>query len=226
MEFLNDLLKDVGSIISNTGMDIINKSIGFISKFIVGVVGFIYFLIYMDDIRGNIKNLLSSSNKKNFEYLKLMDKEITNYLKGLEIFMIVQFIEYSLLFLIVGHPNWLILGIIACITTIIPYFGGLITNILAIVLAGVVSTKLVICTVIICLIFPQVDGYFISPKIYGKTNKVNPLITIMAVSIGGTVAGVWGIICALPCYLLLRITYNFYKNDFKESIGITKKAEK
>ena len=62
--------------------------------------------------------------------------------------MIIQFFEYSILFFVVGHPNWLILGILACITTVIPYFGGLITNIIAIVLASVVSTKLVILTIV------------------------------------------------------------------------------
>ncbi len=227
MDYLNDLLKSVANIISDTSVNFINNSIGFISKAIVGVVGFIYFLIYMDKIRDYIKRLLMSYNKKHFEYFKMMDSEITNYIKGLEIFMLIQLVEYSFLFFIIGHPNWLILGIIACITTVIPYFGGLITNILAIFLAWVVSPKLVVLTIIICLIFPQLDGYFISPRIYGKTNKVNPLITIMAVSVGGRLAGVYGIIVALPCYLLLRITYRFYMNDLKRSMGIgLKKTEK
>jgi predicted PurR-regulated permease PerM len=153
-----------------------------------------------------------------------MDAEITNYLKGLGIFMVIQLVEYSLLFFIIGHPNWLILGVLACITTVIPYFGGLITNIIAIILASVVSLPLVIATTIICLIFPQLDGYVISPKVYGKTNNVNPLITIMAVSIGGTVAGVTGIIVALPIYLLIRETYNFFKKDLKEGIDKVKES--
>jgi predicted PurR-regulated permease PerM len=152
-----------------------------------------------------------------------MDNEILNYLKGLETFMFIQLVEYSLLFLLVGHPNWMILGILACVTTVIPYFGGLITNIIAIILASVVSTKLLILTIIICLIFPQVDGYFISPKVYGKTNNVNPLVTIMVVSIGGSLFGVPGIIVALPIYLVLRTTYHFFKDDLQKGMGIVKK---
>lgn len=217
-DYLNDILKSVGAVASSSTMDIINKSLGFIGKVVVGFVGFIYFLIYMENIRSTLRDLLKASNKKMFNYIKLMDTEITNYLKGLEIFMAIQLFEYSLLFLLVGHPNWLILGILACITTIIPYFGGLITNIIAIILASVISPKLFILTIIICLIFPQLDGYIISPRVYGHTNKVNPLITIMAVSIGGTLAGPVGIIVALPCYLLLRTTYNFFKKDLKKGM--------
>lgn len=223
-DYLNETLKEIGAVTSSTTIGILNKSVGFISKFIVGFVGFIYFLVDMDKIRDTLKSLIISINKRFYKYLKCMDVEITNYLRGLEIFMVIQLVEYSLLFFIIGHPNWLILGVLACLTTVIPYFGGLITNLIAIVLASVVSFPLVIATTIICLIFPQVDGYLISPKVYGKTNNVNPLITIMAVSIGGTLAGVPGIVIALPCYLLIRTTYQFFKTDLKKGMVIVKET--
>ena len=223
-DYLNSALKEIGAVTSSTTMDILGKSFSFLGKFIVGFVGFIYFLMDMDKFRASIKAILKVSNKKLLDYLLLMDKEITNYLKGLEIFMVIQLFEYGLLFLIIGHPNWLILGLLACFTTVIPYFGGLITNLIAIVLASVVSVPLVIATTVICLIFPQLDGYVISPRVYGKTNNVNPLITIMAVSIGGTVAGVWGIIIALPCYLLIRTTYKFFKPELKRGMHKVKET--
>ena len=223
-DFLNNALVSIGSVTSATTMDFVGKSLNFISKFIVGFVGFIYFLVDMDEIRADLKELLLGANKRSFLYIKCMDEEITNYLKGLEIFMVIQLFEYSILFLIIGHPNWLILGILACITTVIPYFGGLITNIIAIILASVVSTPLMIATTVICLIFPQIDGYVISPKVYGRTNNVNPLITIMVVSIGGTLAGVVGIIAALPCYLLIRTTYYFFRKDLRKSVNKMKET--
>ena len=223
-DYLNDILKEIGTMTSSTTMSLLTKSFDFIGKFIVGFVGFVYFLIDMDKIRASLKDILKSINKRSFNYVKCMDVEITNYLKGLEIFMVIQLFEYSFLFFIIGHPNWLILGILACLTTVIPYFGGLITNIIAIILASVVSVPLVIATTIICLIFPQLDGYLISPKVYGKTNNVNPLITIMAVSIGGTLAGMVGIIVALPIYLLIRTTYNFFKKDLKKGVNMVKET--
>ena len=223
-DFLNDTLKDIGSVTSATTVGILGKSVGFLGKFIVGFVGFIYFLVDMGKIRSTLTTLLYTKHRRIYDFIKCMDDEISNYLKGLEIFMVIQLFEYSILFLLIGHPNWLILGILACLTTIIPYFGGLITNIIAIILASVVSFKLLIATIIICLVFPQVDGYIISPKVYGKTNNVNPLITIMAVSVGGTVAGFIGIVLALPCYLLIRTTYHFFQNDLKKGLDIVKET--
>ena len=221
-DFLNEALKEIGFITSTTTVGFFSKSLSFVGKFIVGFVGFVYFLVDMEKIRDSIKKILYARYRRLFHYVKCMDREITNYLKGLEIFMVIQLFEYSILFLLVGHPNWLILGILACLTTIIPYFGGLITNIIAIILASVVSFPLVVATTIICLIFPQIDGYVISPKVYGKTNNVNPLITVVAVSVGGTVAGFAGIILALPCYLLIRTTYHFFQNDLKKGMNIVK----
>ncbi len=218
-DYLNDALKDIGTMVSSTTLGFVSKSINFVSKFIVGFVGFIYFLADMEKIRYGFKNLTLSISKKTYKYFKCLDKEISNYLKGLGIFMLIQLVEYSFLFFIIGHPNWLILGLLACLTTIIPYFGGLITNIIAIIMASVVSVPLVIATIVICMIFPQIDGYFTSPKVYGKTNGVNPLITIMIVSVGGTLAGMVGIIVALPCYLLLRTTYNFFEEDLEKGLG-------
>ena len=45
----------------------------------------------------------------------------------------------------------------------------------------------------------------------------------MAVSVGGTLAGVVGIIAALPTYLLLRTTYKFFKGDLKKGVVLVKK---
>jgi predicted PurR-regulated permease PerM len=223
-EYLNEILKNVGAVTSSTTMGLIGNLFGFFGQFIVGFVGFIYFLVDMDKIRSGVKELLLGISKRSFNFIQCMDEEITNYLKGLEIFMVIQLFEYSILFLLIGHPNWLILGILACLTTIIPYFGGLITNIIAIILASVVSLPLVIATIVICLIFPQLDGYVISPKVYGKTNNINPLITIMAVSIGGTLAGIWGIVVALPVYLFLRCTYHFFKKDIIKGVKVVKET--
>lgn len=217
-DYLNSAIENIGNVLSSGTINIVNKSIDFIGKFIVGFIAWIYFLSDMKNIRQKIKEFTLTISKKTYGYVKCLDQEIGNYIKGLTIFMVIQLIEYSLLFWLVGHPNWLLLGILASLTTIIPYFGGLITNIIGIITAAVVSTPVLIGTIIICLVFPQLDGYVISPKIYGKTNNVDPLITIMAVSVGGSVAGIIGIIVALPLYLLIRSTYHYFKKDLAKGV--------
>lgn len=223
-DYINDAAKEIGSVLSSGAMSILNSSFDFFGKFIVGFIAWIYFLVDMDNIRHKLKEFTKSISDRFFNYIKCLDDEIGNYVKGLAIFMVIQFVEYSFLFWLVGHPNWLLLGMLACVTTVIPYFGGLITNIIGIITASVISTPLLVGTIIICIVFPQLDGYVISPKVYGKTNNINPLITIMAVSVGGSLGGILGIIVALPVYILIRSTYHFYHKDFAKSVKSIKSS--
>ena len=82
-----------------------------------------------------------------------------------------------------------------------------------------ISKSLFYSTLFVCLFFPLVDEYFISPKIYGKSNDIHPVITIFLLSIGGSVGGVLGIILAIPVYLFIRTTIYFFKEDTKRVVG-------
>ena len=221
---LNDMIKQIGKIASNSTFSIIGKSVGFFSKVIVGFVGFIYFLADMENIKYNVANGLKRVGKKYYNYVKLVDEEISNYLKGMGIYMVIKTIEYSLLFILIGHPNWMILGLLVCVLTFVPYFGGLIAGFIAVVTAGVVSIKLAIFTLLVCAICGLTDSYLVSPRIYGKINRVNPLIIIMVVSVGGTIAGTVGVVIALPCFLFIRTTYNYFRKDLKKGMAVLKKT--
>ena len=222
---LNQLIKNVGSYISTGTIDIIGKSVNIVTNTMIILIVGIYMLIDMDKIRGFIKKSLKK-HPKGYEYVKALDHQMGNYLHGLAIFMLVQLVEYALLFRIVGHPSWLLLGILACITTVIPYFGGLFTNIIAVITASVISTKLFISTLVITLIFPNIDGYIISPHIYGKTNNINPILVIFIGGAFSSIFGIFGFMLGLPVYLVLRTTWEFFDDDIKEYLEDRKEAKK
>ena len=161
---------------------------------------------------------MENTTEKIFGYVKELDKSLGNYFKGLTICMIIQFLEYSLLFLIIGHPNWLLLGLIGAVSAIVPYFGQLFTDIVALVTASVVSVPVFIATLVISLIFPAVDSYVISPKVYGKTNDMSPILIILGVVIGESIGGILGIAASLPVLIMLTTTYKYYKDDIAAKI--------
>ena len=217
-DVVNKLSKDMGKYISDGAITIVNTSINFLSNFIIVFVSFIYFLLDMDRIRDNVELFFRKKGRKTFKLIKQIDYETTQYFKGLFLTIVVQFFEYTFLFYIIGHPNFLLLGMLSSLATLIPYFGGFMVNIIAIMIASVISTKLLIMTLIVALIFPNIDGYLINPKIYGKTNNISPLLTIFAVFAGGVLGGFVGILIALPITIILRTLYSHYKNDIKEKI--------
>ncbi len=206
----------------------LTSSIGFITNGIITLILSIYFLVDMEKIRKEVKTLLmrDKKHKRLYEYIRTLDKQLVNYLTGLVTFGGIMFVEYSLLFLIIGHPNWLLLGILVALSSLIPYFGGLLANIIAVILASVVSLPLFIATLVVCLIFPNIDGYVIQPKVYGKTNNINPLATIFSILACGSIFGPVGIIIALPLYIVLSTTFNFFKEDIFDKIEDIKDVTK
>lgn len=223
---LNNVITKMGNYLSNGTLNIVEKSIDIISKFIIIYIVSIYFLSSMEDIRNKTKKFLKNKSNKYFNYFKVIDKELGNYLLGLVIFIIIQLFEYCILFFIIGHPNWLLLGILASVTTVVPYFGGLITNIIAVALASAVSTNVFIATLVICLVFPNIDSYIISPKVYGKTNNISPLWTIFSIFACGALFGFIGILIALPIYIVINRTYHFFEGDIKDKIDDIKTTKK
>lgn len=221
----SDILKNVGSHISNGAINIVNTSINVITTLVIIIVVSIYFLYDMEKIRKFIKKKLKNSHNRAYKYISRLDKEINNYFTGLIRNMIIQCIEYTVVFGLIGHPNYLILGILAGVTNIIPFFGALIVNVTALIIASVVSTKLFILTLIVCIICPNIDSYIVSPKVYGKTNKLHPLVNIFAVFAGGILGGIWGIILSLPIAIIIIATYKFFKEDINTKIDEIKEKK-
>ncbi len=214
----NDILKRLGNYVSDGAFVLINKSLAFVSTLIITIFVAMYLLIDMDKIRDKVKIYLQSTNKKTFSYIKQLDHEIIQYFIGLSQLMAWQLFEYTIIYYFIGHPHFLLIGILAAITTIVPYLGALATNIIALITAFAISANLFILTIITIVVISAVDSYIIAPKIFGGTNKIHPLLIIFAVFSGGVIAGIPGIILALPLTIILVTTFKFYYTDIYKKL--------
>lgn len=226
LKYIQENVTDINSIVNNYGKPIsdfsfsfISSLLGFLSKFVICFISSIYFLIGMDSMRSKFKKFLKRKSKKTFNYFSRLDYEVSQYFVGLEKFIVIQFFEYTIVYFLIGHPYYLLLGILCAVTTVIPYFGGIFSNIIACVTAFFISPKLFILTLIVTFVCPNIDGYIISPRVYGKTNHVPALASIFAVFAGGILYGVVGIMIALPATIILISTYRFYEDDINDKIS-------
>lgn len=211
--FLNDffglkdvilnLISNISNTINNNYFLIINKSFSFISNlFIILLLSFV-FLLKMEKIKLYIKKILKK--KKDLQLLlKKIDSALNNYLKALLIIIFIEIFEYTFIYLIIGHPNFLLIGVLAGITTIIPYFGALFTNILALITAAFISPKLFIICALIVIVVPIFDNYVIDPKIYQRTNKISPFKAVLAIIVCGMIFGSIGFIIAIPILIIIE----------------------
>ena len=97
-------------------------------------------------------------------------------------------------------------------------YGRIFTNIVSIITASVYSIPLLIATIVVAVIFSNVDGYIISPAIYGKSNNLSPVGIIFFVAVFGALFGIIGIIVAIPAYILVQTAYEFFGGEIKNKL--------
>ncbi len=212
------ILSQFGTYVSDGAINLIDSSLSFLSTLLIVFASFIYFLIDMDSIREEIKFFFKKRSKKTYNYIRTLDIEMKKYLNGLVQIIVITLIEYTLVYTIIGHPNAILLGFLAAIANLIPLFGGIVVNIVAAITAVVVSPALLIRTIIAFAILSSVDSYVINPTVYGKTNSIHPLVTIIALFAGGILFGVLGVFISFPLAIIVVTTYKYYKEDITRNI--------
>ena len=144
-----------------------------------------------------------------------MNATISRYFAGqmLECLFVgtFTFIGYS----IIGMPYAFLLGFIAGVANIIPYLGPYIGLAPALAIGLVTSLPKGIAVVIITLIVQQVDGNFIYPNVMGKALNIHPLTIILILLAAGNLAGLLGMILAIPVYAVAKTVITYMVNLFK-----------
>ncbi|WP_283679131.1 AI-2E family transporter [Lentilactobacillus sp. Marseille-Q4993] len=155
--------------------------------------------------RGQIMDLLSE-----------MSHTISKYIGGqmIECLFVGTFtaIGYALIHL----PYALLLGFIAGLCNIIPYIGPYIG--IAPALAVSLSTGNwwnVILNILIVLVVQQVDGNLVYPNVIGKALQIHPLTIIIILLAAGNIAGLMGMILAIPFYAVVKVVVTHLYNIFK-----------
>jgi len=147
---------------------------------------------------------------------------LTRYFVGLILDIALVSGLYAIILSIFGVQNALLIGFLGGIVNIIPYIGPFIGATIALFI-GVVSglpldynTEIVPLVVKILSTFVFVnllDATVMQPNIYAKSVNAHPLEIFFVIIIAGTIAGIPGMILAIPTYSFIRIVARefFYK---------------
>ncbi len=112
---------------------------------------------------------------------------------------------------LIGLPFWLIIGILAGFLNLIPFLGPVVGGALAVLIAllnGSVSQA--IWAVAIFVVIQQVDNHVITPLVQRARVNLSPLIIVLALVIGGTLAGLLGVVVAVPLTAAIRIVIGHF----------------
>ncbi|SFJ18065.1 Predicted PurR-regulated permease PerM [Halobacillus dabanensis] len=137
--------------------------------------------------------------------VKELNRSLGGYIRGQLIISLFVGVLATLGFWVIDLPYPLVLGLIAGLTNIIPYFGPLLGAVPAVVVALSVNVNTLIFTLIAILIIQLVEGNLLSPYIMGRSIHIHPLFIIFALLVGGEVAGIPGLILAVPVLTCLKV---------------------
>jgi predicted PurR-regulated permease PerM len=124
--------------------------------------------------------------------------------------LIIVAILNSVGLLLLGIEYAIILGIMGAVLNLIPYIGGIIGIALPMVIAFVTKDSLSYPILVFCVyLFIQfIDNNYIVPKIVAARVRINALISIIAVLIGGALWGVPGMFLSIPITAILKVIFD------------------
>ncbi|WP_019423629.1 AI-2E family transporter [Paenibacillus sp. OSY-SE] len=206
---LNDWLyafeERLGKGISNF-MDNIGATINML--FIALIVPFLIFYILKDfDVfeRTIIAYVPKSHRKHMVMMLKEIDTALGNYIRGQFLVCVIIGVLAYIGYMIVGMPYALLLALCVAIFNIIPYLGPYFGAAPALIVASTISLKMLIFVAVVNTICQILEGNIISPQVVGRTLHMHPLVIIFALLVGGELAGVVGLILAVPFFAALKV---------------------
>jgi predicted PurR-regulated permease PerM len=107
---------------------------------------------------------------------------------------------------VIGLPFWLLIGIIAGFLNLIPFLGPVVGGALAALVAllnGDVWQA--VWAVVIMIVIQQIDNHLVTPVVQRARVNLSPLVIVLALIIGGTLAGLLGVLVAIPVTAAVRI---------------------
>lgn len=159
-------------------------------------------------------------NKENHTQVESALREtevmIKSYLIGLLIQVSYMTVLLGGLLMIIGIKHAMLIAIIFALLNLIPYVGALVGNIIGVLLTLTSSSELwhVFAVLIVIAVVQFLDNNILMPRIVGSKIKINALMSIVAVIVGGTLAGVSGMFLSLPMVAVLKIIFDHTK-DFR-----------
>lgn len=211
-------------------------AISFASKLFdifVTIVVSVYILNSRREILNFLKRLAGATvNKKMYrnlnKYFNRTNEIFFHFLSSQVLDAIIVGVITSIAMSIMGVKYSVLLGFMIGLFNLIPYVGAII----AITIAGIITLLTggigqAVLMLVIVIILQQIDANIINPKIVGNSLEINPLLVILAVTIGGAYFKIIGMFLAVPIIAVMKvliedfITYRELKQ--KEKIEIEEK---
>jgi len=224
IKLITDLVTTIASVLGNMALAFF-------------AISFITFFLLREDhlISEYIVTIFPKDKEKEFRHaLESVKHLLRRYFVGilLQMFGILTLVTLGMTIIGVGFRLGLVIGLVAAVLNIIPYLGPWMGAVLGIIL-GVAShlhldlaTQLLPLIGYIILVFAitQItDNMVFQPVIFGTSVYAHPIEIFIVILMAGSLAGIVGMILAIPTYTVIRVFAKEFFNNFRVVQKLTEK---
>ncbi len=209
--------------------EFLNYLLSILGSFTIGLfsVTFISFFLLKDShilenaILVFVNDKSEGQLKKSFEKIKNL---LSRYFLGLLLQISILLVMYSIILLIFGIKNAIVIAFLCVLLNLIPYIGPIIGAFLMMFLTITSNVEADFSTVILpktiyvmigFFIGQLIDNFFSQPFIFSNRVKSHPLEIFIVILVGGTLMGTTGMIVAIPLYTALKVIFKAFLSENK-----------
>ena len=109
-----------------------------------------------------------------------------------------------------GFDFALVLALWVALTDLIPIAGAFIGAVPALAVAAREGVGLMVAVAVFVLVYQLFENYLVSPRVMTRAIDLGPAAVILAVMVGGTLAGITGALLALPLAAMIKLATEQY----------------
>lgn len=204
----------------------INRYIGIISgiansfiTFFLAIILSIYMIIEKKDIFGFFDKFADRFiPEKQRKFIRIYGRKTVDqfysYFTGLALDAFIVGTVSAVFFGVLKIPYAVLLGVIVGFGNLVPFFGPIISNVAIFIIAAITAGPFkAVWVIVFQLVFGQIDGNIIQPKIISSSTGISPLLVLMAVIIFGDLFGFVGMIIGVPvCAVIKDLVVDYVDN--------------
>jgi predicted PurR-regulated permease PerM len=172
----------------------------FLFTITVGPVIAFYILVDLPRFKVHARRLVPPEYRGEVaEVAKRLGTVVGGFVRGQLLIALVIGVAASVVLGIIGLRYWLLVGIIAGITNLIPLLGPFVAGLIGASIAFVTEGfGFAVLVVLAMTAVQQLDGHLMTPLIMGRTVRVHPLAVLLVILVAGVLYGVFGMLVAVP----------------------------
>ncbi|MBI1302507.1 MAG: AI-2E family transporter [Phycisphaera sp.] len=170
---------------------------------------FFYFSVYWPDITGFFSKLIPDERRDSIlGLIGEMDRAVAGFVRGRIVICMLMGVMFAIGWQFCGVPYGIALGLLTGALSIVPYLGGVGLPFAVILLvvdqfglppeARMAVWGMLLWPTVVFAVVQTIEGYLLTPVIAGKATNLDPVTIVVAILAGGSVAGVYGMLLAIP----------------------------